>query len=164
MGRSLVLLLALTFGLVGCSQEPSAMIVSHGIYDAQIFTKSDLPRKISVEVDYIDKVQLKETTTRIPCRAGVNFGIEVEIYNPSPFSQVHAVAIMTHPPITSPDGTTLTEDETDLGVFDFGRQQVPYLWCFLKEQPYEYVPGTWSLRIEIDGRESAKCDFEIYQP
>jgi len=72
---------------------------------------------------------------------------------------------MTHPPIISPDGQVATEASITLG--DVGHDQsaeLPYLWCFLKKQPYEYVPDTWTFRIEIDGATVLTRAFEIYKP
>ncbi len=39
-----------------------------------------------------------------------------------------------------------------------------FLWFYLKDCPYEFVPGKWTLTLSADGSDLLTQDFEIYRP
>jgi len=152
--------------LLGCSRPaPTLTVTDYGIYDARLELKGDWKQGIPVEVVSVNDAKLKETTTRIPAQTGINWGVSTVVTNHYLLQAVKVVGVMEHPAFTSPDGKTTTEDVFPLGTVDANETlEMPYFWCFLEQEPYELVPGKWTLRIEVDGQTLMTKAFEIYKP
>ena len=58
--------------------------------------------------------------------------------------------IIRHPPITKPDGTVVSEERTkDQVTTDSGT--IDQKFFYRLGQPYEVVPGDWSLAVTVNG-------------
>jgi hypothetical protein len=101
----------------------------------------------------------EKRTTEIPAVQGAAFGIRYRIEG-SPGRMVTVEEIIRHPPMTRPDGTVIREERTkdhytpDDGVVD-------QKFLYLLREPYEVVPGDWSLAVAIDGTTAIEQHFTI---
>ncbi len=101
----------------------------------------------------------EKRTTEIPAIQGAAFGIRYRIVG-SPGKPVTVEEIIRHPPMTRPDGTVIREERTkdhvtpDDGVVD-------QKFLYLLREPYEVVPGDWSLAVAIDGTTAIEQHFTI---
>ena len=79
--------------------------------------------------------------------------------------QILVTCTLTHPAFTTPDGQKHTQEVYEVFQVDPGKS-VPEecMWYFVKECPYEFVPGKWSITFDIDGKTVLTKDFHIYKP
>jgi len=109
------------------------------------------------------KSVFEKSTTEIPAVQGASFGIRYRVEGIAPKDPVMVEEIIRHPPMTRPDGTVIVEERTkvqatpDNGVID---QKCLYL---LRE-PYEVVPGDWSMVVAIDGTNAIEQHFNLVIP
>ena len=68
--------------------------------------------------------------------------------------------IISHPPITKPDGTVVSDERTtetltsDNGVID-------RKFFYRLGLPYEVVPGDWSLAVAVNGSTAIDQHFSV---
>jgi hypothetical protein len=101
----------------------------------------------------------EKRTTEIPAVQGVTFGIRYRIEG-SPGKPVTVEEIIRHPPMTRPDGTVLREERTKDQVSP-ADGVVDQKFLYLLREPYEVVPGDWSLTVAIDGTTAIEQHFTI---
>lgn len=101
----------------------------------------------------------EKRTTEVPAVQGVAFGIRYRVVG-SPGEPVTVEEIIRHPLMTRPDGTVIREERTkdhiapDDGVVD-------QKFFYLLREPYEVVPGDWSLTVAVDGTTAIEQHFTI---
>jgi hypothetical protein len=92
----------------------------------------------------------EQRTTEVPATQGIAFGIRYRIKNIPPGQTVDVEEIIRHPPITKPDGTVVSEERTkDQVTNDTGT--IDQKFFYRLGQPYEVVPGDWSLAVTVNG-------------
>jgi hypothetical protein len=102
-------------------------------------------------------------TTEIPATQGVAFGMRYRIEGIPGGESMTVEEILRHPPLTRPDGKIITEERTPVrtapekGVID-------QKFLYNLSEPYEVVPGKWSLVVAIDGVEEIEQNFTLAPP
>ena len=105
----------------------------------------------------------EQRTTDVPAVLGVAFGIRYRIEAIRTGQAIVVEEIIRHPPITRPDGTVLSEERTknkvtsDTGFID-------QKFFYRLGQPYEVVPGDWSLAVAVDGVTAIDQHFIVRVP
>jgi hypothetical protein len=102
----------------------------------------------------------EQRTTQVPGLRGAAFGIQYRI-DGIPTGQVVVVEeIIRHPPMTRPDGTVTQEERTrQQGTTDNGYLESKF-WYLLRE-PFEVVPGDWSLTVVVNNRKLIEQHFTV---
>ncbi|SRR5581483_6473042 len=106
------------------------------------------------------KVGSVSTTTEIPARLGLRFGIDFEISGitePSAF----VLATLTHPPFVKPDGSSETKAEVRMGSFSVNNGHINSVYGFTFDHPYEIVPGSWQIQISYQDHVLAEKTFHV---
>ena len=101
----------------------------------------------------------EKRTAEIPAVQGTAFGIRYQIVG-SPGEPVTVEEIIRHPPMTRPDGTAIREERTKDHVAP-GDGVIDQKFFYLLREPYEVVPGDWSLTVSIDGTTAIEQHFTI---
>ena len=103
-------------------------------------------------------LMIAKTTEDIPLRKGVGFGFKWKARNLPQDADI--TYLVEHPPITRPDGKTLSrfeetmKQETKLGVLET-------VDCYFLAEDHEVVPGTWTLSILHKGITLVKRSFRV---
>jgi Domain of unknown function (DUF3859) len=159
---ALVLLFA-SYSGAGKSQ-PSAQITDCGTYSAVVLVQGNWKLGKPVSIASVDDLAPLKPTTNIEARDGVYWGFRANLVNPLA-REVKIVCKITHPPITSPDGKTSTEDDSGEKVIGAGQTATAEnMWFFISECPYEFVPGKWKLSIECEGKVLVEKEFDVHAP
>jgi hypothetical protein len=157
MFRPVLTVTAMLF-LVACGpKSPSAKLIDYGTYEATIFTTAD------GRIASVHGLKHQQTITRIPAEVGCYWGFRARLTNPLKRAVAGRVTI-DHPEFTAPDGTKSSTETEDFELAPGDSITEEFLWFFIADCPYEFVPGTWSRRIFFDDREILRRDFEIYKP
>ncbi len=158
----LSVLLATTASLSGW--QPAVSITDYGTYSAVVVVEGNWVLHRPVSIASVDELKHLTTTTTIVAQDGTYWGMHVSVENPSDRS-VKVVCKITHPPITTPDGKTTTEDDSPPFDVNAGQTAVAEsIWFFIKECPYEFVPGKWTMRVTVDGNAVATKEFNVVKP
>ena len=159
-----VILLVLV--MTGCSRQPvSATITDYGTYDAIIVVKGTWKLGFPVAIDSVENLNHKDTKMKIPAKDGVYWGYRATVFNASTDKPVEISMVITHPLITSPDGKSSTEDKSYVSTLNPTQTvELQNMWFFIDSCPYEFVPGTWTLKVLADGKPVAVKSFEVYTP
>ena len=154
--------------LAGADQPaaaPKVDVTDYGIYSADVVLNGDWKTGVPVTVQLATNITLSDTATTIPAMPGVNWGLHAQITNPSHDRQILVTCTLTHPAFVTPDGQKHTQEVYEVFQVDPGKT-VPEecMWYFVKECPYEFVPGKWSITFDIDGKTVLTKDFHLYKP
>jgi len=156
------LLGAVVFGeACGEKPRPKVIISSYGRYevaDAGRITLEDASGSCAI---LSTGHRLIETTKRIPCRIGENWGFGFELQNLPKHREVNYRSEMHHPAIRQPDGSMLTNTIVRRAIRPGMAAPNSELWGFCKGYEYELVPGEWTRKIFIDDVEVASMTFEL---
>ena len=165
MLRSGIILSLVALILAGCSRQTGPVtITDYGTYDAVIVEKGDWKLGLPVSLDSVSDLTHRETTTMIPAKHGVYWGLRASVTNRTE-KQVEMYTLITHPPITSPDGKTSTQDKSEVSTLDPGqRVDCECMWFFIDSCPFEFVPGAWTCQVVVDGKVETSKEFEVSKP
>lgn len=109
------------------------------------------------------KSTFEKRTTEVPAVQGITFGIRYRIEGISSAKPVTVEEIIRHPPMTRSDGSLISEERTknqaapDDGVVD-------QKFLYILREPYEVVPGDWSLVVAVDGKTAIEQHFHLVAP
>ena len=151
--------------LVSCSdKQPNARIIDYGVYDAVILTSGKWQLGIPVTIASVAGLEHQQTVSQVPAEDGRYWGFRARLTNPQSNQPVKVEYTISHPEFTTPDGTksSIVEHEFELPPGDSITED--FLWFFIKGCEHEFVPGTWTLQILLDGRAVITKAFQIYKP
>lgn len=144
---------------------PSAQVKDAGIYRADFEVVGNWADEGPIGIGTYQNVKLVEATTKVPCKPGVIFGVRALLTNPYPDHTLYVSCKFTHPPFTTPDGHVRTEEnDVSEAVRPGDSITKEFLWFYIKECPYEFVPGKWTITLSADGSDLLTKDFEVYRP
>ncbi|MBF0509329.1 MAG: DUF3859 domain-containing protein [Deltaproteobacteria bacterium] len=96
----------------------------------------------------------------ITAKKGISFGYTYQVFN-LPRQQVYT---LTHaaliPPIKTPEGPTITENNVSFS-FKFDDRNQIFFNGFTFDHDYEMVPGKWIFAVVYNGRVLAKKSFTV---
>lgn len=141
--------------------KPSARLIDFGIVRlvGPLARHEDPKTAVGFTSSAPGRSVFEKRTTEIPAVQGVTFGIHYRSEG-SPGKQVTVAKIIRHPPMTRPDGTVLREERTKDQVSP-ADGVVDQKFLYLLGEPYEVVPGEWSLTVAIDGTTAIEQHFTI---
>ena len=111
LARLALVLLFAAYSDVG-QKQPSAQITDSGTYSAVVLVQGNWKLGKPVSIASVDNLAPLKPTTSIEARDGVYWGFRANLANPLA-RDIKIVCKITHPPITSPDGKTTTEDVSE---------------------------------------------------
>ncbi len=103
---------------------------------------------------------LIESTTRIPAKLGLGFGVSLSLNAPDG----ETVTLTYHclsPPLHDPTIGQVVEQQTLQMATTQGGS---YWFVFDFEEPWELVPGEWTIIIVDGDRQLARRSFQVYKP
>jgi Domain of unknown function (DUF3859) len=109
------------------------------------------------------KVVSVSPATEIPAKQGLRFGVDFEITGVSETSE-SVVAILSHPPIVKPDGSSTTQSSDEMGPFRATDGRIKSSFGFTFDHPYEIVPGDWRIQISFHDHVVAEKSFHVIAP
>jgi hypothetical protein len=139
----------------------AAEIVEYGIYTAEIETaKRDAN---GVLQSNLGNIRHTATTTTVPARHGVRFGVRYKIIGapsgatiPIKFVTVFPPAGLSPPNVAQPihnSESNVTLKIGDTGYHDYGF-----------DDPWELVPGSWTIQIWYGNNKLAEKNFTVTPP
>jgi hypothetical protein len=139
----------------------AAEIVEYGIYTAEIQTAKRDSK--GVLQSNLGNIRHAATTTTVPARHGVRFGIRYKIIGtpdgatiPIKFVTVFPLAGLSPPNMAQPihnSESNQTLKIADIGYHDYGF-----------DDPWELVPGPWTIQIWYDKTKLAEQKFTVTAP
>jgi hypothetical protein len=171
--------------LAGCDQKPAEHASAESEKSAATHPDPDFPRGKATEYGLFktlqsgwladsDKtatgkilrsvtVEFVERTDRIPLRKGVVFGYRYWLKLSPEQSRPQLKRVLIHPPMTLPDGSTLSRSERMIrkkathGI-------VTAIDVYALTEDYELVEGDWTFQIWYQDRKLAEQTFSAYTP
>ncbi len=135
-------------------------IVDRGLYTVTIGEQTPDPNAPTGTIAAPTVVELREATTIIPGRLGVEFGLQYVVVGAPAGDQVSLDFILTYPP----PGLAYPASPEPILESRFSRAKkiadTVYLG-FGFENPWEIVPGTWTFEISFAGRKLAEQSFTV---
>src|SRR5262249_44490458 len=135
-------------------QAPSARVVEYGRYKVTVTTLKPAENVSgSMLVRWKDAKHL-ETTKTVPCKVGECWGLRLEYAN-LPKGRDYELRLETeHPEIKQPDGKVLARAVEKVTIKAGAKPPELILgWIFVKGFEHELVPGEWTRRVFLDGKE-----------
>lgn len=158
------LLLSFVF-LASCARTttPTAEVIDIGLYDAVIVTSGNWQLKPPVEIAAVHQLKHVKGVTRIPAEDGRYWGLRARLTNPTN-QPVDFRYVIEHPEFTTPQGKTSIEEVEEFSLPPGHSEIHEFLWYFIESCEFEFVPGTWTRRLFLDGKEVVRQEFDIYKP
>ena len=164
--KTLILALAL-FGVSCSTVQPSTQtsleVLWVGTYSVESSTRVDDPSTATGTVLRSIGTKPLEKTTQIPARIGVRFGFGYRLIAPNAVSPVILKTVKLYPPggMTNPaNGRTVERYEGLLPC-----NIVVTCWTgFAFEQPWELIPGIWTMQIWQGSTLLANQVFNVVSP
>lgn len=159
--------LPLVLCLVGCSHSPGEVNGRVTNYGTIVFgqeNKVEDPTMTTGQRSQVRDAVFTATTSRIPAKLGLNFGIQYEIRNlPLKDDQEASLTItVTHPPFTnSSQKTSVVEQRIGTRPVNNGRTLGILAYGF--DHDYELVPGRWEFGVIYDGKKLCSTEFTVYR-
>ena len=146
--------------------EVEGRILNYGIF------QKDMPSRITKTPETTSGVtkvasgqqEIISITNRVPAKIGVCFGMTYELSNLTATNGtlIDVVKIVTHPPITKPDGTVVRGFTfVEKAIVENGRATNWTGYGF--DHEYELAPGLWQFEMKYDGKTMVKQDFTVYK-
>ena len=149
--------------LWGCASvvPPAAHVDWVGIYTASIARRIDSPTSITGKVSVPSGVQPVRRTTQIPASLGTRFGVGYVFDGRSADSQVQHRVVWYFPP------GGLTNPETSRTAVSSTRSQTclvdaPCLAGYSFNEPWELVPGRWTVEVWLEQQLVIRQTFEVF--
>ncbi len=138
-------------------------IVEYGLYSVDVTAKKDDPGSATGDRATVTNVRHVETTTTIPARVGIEFGLRYKVYGqPNGATiQLKQVDLIPQPGLRNPNtGNTSVRSEI---VASPKVGEISYIgWHF--DNPWELVPGTWVMELWQEHRKLASQSFNVVKP
>ena len=156
--------LVLNSVLLCSGAEVRGTVLNYGIF------KKDMPEQVvrtpgtssGVTRVGIGPREIITQTNRIPAKIGSCFGLTFEVSNLATTNGalIDIVKVVTHPPMTRPDGT-VSKGFTfvEKAVVENGRATNWSGYGF--DHPYELVPGLWLFEMRFEGKALVKQQFTV---
>ncbi len=138
-------------------------IVEYGLYSADVTAKKDDPGSATGDRATVANIRHVETTTTIPARVGIEFGLRYKIYGqPNGATiQLKQVDLIPQPGIRNPNtGNTSVRSEI---VTNPKVGEISYIgWHF--DNSWELAPGTWVMELWQEHWKLASQSFNVVKP
>jgi len=109
-------------------------------------------------------IELVEQTNRIPIEKDAHMSFQYRIWNiPDDKYLVKLRRVLTHPPMTLPDGTVSTGSDYMINGKVRVGQVIAYTGYGLNED-YEMIEGDWTFQIWYEGKKMVEQTFTSYWP
>ena len=102
---------------------------------------------------------MAEETDRVPLKLGVHFGYRYHLQFPTDVRAVDLKRVMLHPPLTRPDGTSVTRSERTLRKRVY-QGFVTGVDGYAFHEPYELAQGEWVFQLWYRDRLLVEQRFE----
>jgi hypothetical protein len=138
----------------------SIEILEKGVFKAQARDPLQNRNSPGGVVRPLDSISLVESTTTIPSKQGMHFGIRYIVHGFPRGARVPIKVVQHYPkaglhnPRTKK--TTLTYQQTSLKMIGY-----PNFDGYHLENAWELVPGIWTIEIWYDGHKLAEQKFEL---
>lgn len=142
------------------TKVPTGEIIEYGVCEQRHVSERYSQPQSTAGYATIGALRITQTTEDIPLRKDIGFGFRWKARNLP--EQAVVTYRIEHPPITRPDGKTLTRfeepmsQETQFGIVETAD-------CYFLSEDYELVPGTWTLTILHKGTLLVKRSFHVKQ-
>ena len=163
MRRSLFVLALVAFAAPVQAQEVTVErveVIDTGIFSLVLGEETDDPNLPGEKIVSVDSAEIVKSTTTVPARIGLEFGIAYRIIGEPEGSDV---ALGFHFEYPEP-GLADPEIDSPLLVSDFTRQRTigkTEYTGFGFENDWELVPGTWTFAIRHEGETLAERTFTV---
>jgi len=154
--------LAGVFSIVASAEAQTVqkiVISDPGIYRFEVEKVDRTPDSVSTGFKTIRNVELVQKTERIPGVLGTSFGVRFEIVG-EPQGTLVTLKLVTRfpaPGLRNPAGKVLLTSENDR-QFRIGE---PTSRSYSFDEPWEIVPGIWTLEFWYEGKLVGAQKFEV---
>jgi hypothetical protein len=154
------LIAALVFATAAHAQKVDRVIITEpGLYDYDVEKIDKTPDSVSTGFKTIKNVRFLRSVDRIPATVGTSFGFRFQIIGEPQGETVNLRFVTRFPAggLRNPQGRVLTVSENDrphrIGENNFR--------TYTFDEPWEAVPGTWTLEFWYQGRMVGSHKFEV---
>ena len=155
----------LTTLLIACGAPPTAptvRVVDYGI--VRLVGPFERHADPNTAVGYTSsgpgRSTFEKATRDIPAVQGCAFGFRYRIEGAPDGQRVTVEEIIRHPPMRRPDGTMIREERTkEEWLAEDGAVDRKFLYRL--SQPYEVVPGDWTLTVTVNGKTAVEQHFNL---
>lgn len=176
MKRAMVLALVLL--LAGCDQAPddeqadageavvpSGRILKYGVWELVKEGKvREVPGTTTGKAIEKPTIRIVQQTDRIPMTLNTYFAYQYRISNlPDKLLRAQFRRVLTHPPMTLPDGT-ITTGSVYMIPGKVQRNEVFGNDGYALTEAYELVEGKWTFQIWYDGVMMTEQNFTVFRP
>jgi hypothetical protein len=162
-----ILLIALALGLTLSTAEAQTAevtridVVEYGLYTAQVMQKSTDANGVAKNT--VTDIRHAVTTRTVPAQLGVHFGFRYTIVGTPEGAPVELTKVTIYPPEgvkkpSAPEPLHRTQYtlERQIGETKF----TDYSF----DDPWELVPGTWTMELWVGSRRLAAESFTVVRP
>jgi len=156
-----IFLVIFTFAILsGCSQH-NAEILSYGIVDNTTITTETNKALLAGEKRIINSWNLKESTTEIPIKIGIEFGIAYVITPPSGKTSVSIEEVIVFPGegLTNPISEQSAKTDSEFLTIKPKKEQY---FSYKLDYPWEAKSGTWLFQVKQDGVIILQQSFNVH--
>jgi Domain of unknown function (DUF3859) len=164
--RTVFMILLVAHGAIGCGRQPASKptvrLIEYGIIrPVGPFTQHADPKTAAgFTSSGPGHSVFEQRTTEVPAVQGIAFGIRYRIEGIAPGQAVVVEEIIHYPPMTKPDGTVATEEQTK-NTFVPKDGYIDQKFFYRLGQPYEVVSGDWSLAVAVNGSIAIDQHFTV---
>jgi hypothetical protein len=118
----------------------------------------------NVSREFTGNPVLIRSTTRIPAKIGTWFGILYRVRVPAGAGEIVLSHVTRSPGLHLPDGTVKRSEERKATIGIKGSRSANTFASFMGfgfTEPYELVPGTWTLEVRFKGSVVCRQQFEV---
>jgi hypothetical protein len=162
--RIVLTLLLLLFAATGAYAQTARVdridVVEYGIFTANTQSMQSAPGTASGTVSTVADIRHAATTRTIPAQQGIRFGFRYTVIGAPAGADVplHMVTIFPPPGLTNPatqqrKAQSEYDSSATIGTASYKGYQLT--------DPWEVVPGVWTLQIWYQGRKLAEQKFTI---
>jgi len=140
----------------------TARIVNFGIYE--VVKKGTLYEHRESTAGYTEKgggVAFVKSTTEIPLKKGITFGIEWEAEGFPDKMPIEIIWRVKHPRTTKPDGTVSAGFDETLRFRPKEGKIERSIDCYILTEDWEMLPGEWSLSVVYEGKVLCEKVFHV---
>jgi hypothetical protein len=116
------------------------------------------------EMQMCKEFSVVKEVSKLPINVGMNFGIEYEVVPSLGVTCFEETRVLTHPPMTQPDGkiTTNYSRSYKVGNCPEGLPFGPDMFSWFIEHEWESVKGQWQFKVLVNGKPAISKTFTTY--
>lgn len=143
------------------SRVDGAVVVSCGTYAGELVSR--LPDANGTGQDSPRNIRQIGDCPTVQAKPGIRFGMEVEWHGTPIGGPIRLQSVITYPAggVRSPTSGVVLHEATSEG---WGRIGMKNFVGYRLDEPWERIPGRWTIKVLYEGKVYAEQSFELVTP